>query len=113
MSVSITVADLKHVRDLLTAYKAKDAFNFDEVSDVGNVFKNAVGVLKELGDDADDSSEVAVDTKDMAYMVQVMHVCALRKPMEIQNYGIIFKLFTTLSEAVKAASPDVEESKDA
>ncbi len=111
MSVTINVTDLKHARDLLTAYKSKDAFEFNELSDVSGVYQNLVDALKAAEEAASDTAEISVSKKDVAYMVQAMHVCSIRKPMEIQNYGIIFKLFTTLGELVKEAS-DEEESKE-
>lgn len=109
MSVSISVGDLKHVRDLLTAYKSKDAFEFGEFADASSVYQNATDALKELSEGVDDTDQVSVSKKDIVYMVQAMHVCAIRKPMEIQNYGIIFKLFTKLGEVLKHS--DEEESK--
>ena len=107
MSVSVTVGDLKRIRDLLTLYKAKDAFEFSEAGEVATVYKDVSEALKEAGDD--DEHKVDLDKNHVAYVVQAMHVCAMRKPMELQNYAVIYKLFVTLTETLKSCE---EETKD-
>jgi flagellar basal body-associated protein FliL len=108
MSVLVQAADLTRARDLLTLYKKKDAFNFEELSDVSDVYKHIATALEEAGD----KPEASVSKKDVAYLLSAMNVCSQRAPMELQNYKPIASLFETFSEALKAADSE-EETKEA
>jgi hypothetical protein len=98
MSLSVQAADITRIRDLITLYIKKGAFEADELIDVGTVHKSVSQVLKELGEET--SGELT--KKDVTYILNAMTVCAQRTPVELQNYKPIYTLFETLSELLKA-----------
>ena len=110
MSVVVQVADLTRVRDLFVLYGKKGAFNLEEFSDVGAVYKNVAAALES----ADEAKEVDLTKKDVTYVLSAINVCSQRAPVEVQNYKPIASLFDTLSEALKAAGheDDVDEENE-
>ena len=106
MSISVNVKDLTSARDVLILYSKKGAFNIEEYTDVGNVYKSVSTKLEE----AKEAESTEVPKPDMLYIVNAMTVCAQRTPIELQNYKPLAALFETLSSILKQA--EEEESKE-
>lgn len=98
MSISVQAADITRIRDLITLYIKKGAFEADELIDVGTVHKNVSQAFKDLGDE----THAELSKKDVTYILNAMSVCAQRTPVELQNYKPIYTLFETLGELLKA-----------
>lgn len=106
MSVSVKVEDLVRARDVLVLYSKKAAFNIEEYTDVGTIYKSIVSKI----DGAKETDTLEVAKQDMLYVVQSMNVCAQRAPIELVNYKPIAALFETLSAILKQS--EEEESKE-
>ena len=107
MSITVQAADLTRIRDLISLYLKKGAFEADETIDVGTIYKAVTGTIKDLG--AETTASLSV--KDATYMLSAMNVCAQRIPIELQNYKPIFSLFETLSALLKAHEEEQSETK--
>lgn len=97
MSISVQVADITRVRDLFVLYGKKGAFNLEEYSDVGAVYKNVTRAIE----DANDANEVELTKKDVTYVANAINVCSQRTAVEVQNYKPISILFDTLTALLK------------
>lgn len=107
MSITVQAADLTRIRDLISLYLKKGAFEPDETVDVGTIYKNLVASIKNLGS----STTASLSVKDATYMLSAMNVCAQRSPIELQNYKPIFSLFETLSALLKEYEDEQNEGK--
>lgn len=107
MSITVKASEVVQVRDLLTLYSKKSAFNIDEYVDVGSVYARVVEALGE-GKSAED--DVTLESKDVRFVVATVNVCSQRTPVEVQNYKAIATLFENLEIALKQDDgiPDLE-----
>ena len=106
-TVSLTTEILSRTRDLFILYSKKSAFNLEEYSDVGAVFKRLSASLEA----AQKEGSADVDEVDVKYVVSAINVCSQRVPTEFQNYKPIADLVEVLVAALKADSEEKEESK--
>ena len=88
--------------ELFVLYSKKSAFQIEEYSDAGAVYKRLQDAAKE---DSPELSEV-----DVKYVISAINVCANRTPVEVQNYKPISDLLEALAQALQPDS-DAEEQK--
>lgn len=87
--------------ELFVLYAKKGAFQIEEYSDAGAVYKR----LTEAAKDGSEVSEV-----DVKYVISVINVCSQRTPVEAQNFKPIADLLEALAKSVRP--PVVEEEAD-
>lgn len=94
-TVSLPITVIARARELFVLYSKKSAFQIDEYSDVGAVFKR----LTEAATSEETADVTEVDVK---YIISAINVCSQRTPIEIQNYKPIADLLEILSNAIKS-----------
>lgn len=102
-TVSLPQAVLARACELFALYAKKGAFQIEEYSDAGAVYKRFAEAAKE---------NTEVSETDVKYVISAINVCSQRTPVEAQNYKPIADLLAALSQSVQLpALEEVEEEK--
>jgi hypothetical protein len=95
------------LRDLFVLYSTKNAFKLEEYADVGRVYKTLVDAL------ANATTDGELSVNDVRYVLNAINTCSSRPiGVEVQNYKPIAALFESLSELLKKATEEDEETKE-
>ena len=101
-TISLPTNVITRACELFVLYSKKGAFQIEEYTDAGAVYKR----LAEAAKSGEEVSEV-----DVNYVISAINVCSQRTPVEAQNYKPIADLLEVLARAVQPA-PVAEEEED-
>lgn len=102
-TVSLPQAVLTRACELFALYAKKGAFQIEEYSDAGAVYKRFVEAAK-------DSTEVS--DVDVKYVISAINVCSQRTPVEAQNYKPIADLLEALAQSIQPPQEEEEEKSE-
>ena len=107
-SVSLPADAIARVRELFVLYAKKGAFNVEEYSDVGAVFKQVASAYET----SQTEQSATLEEQAVKFIINTVNVCSSRVPTEAQNYKLIAGTLEVLAKSLEPVLElDDDESK--